>query len=453
MKQHTKLLAAVFLLTTSVVMVIATSFAWMALSEKPVAQGIQIAIAGSHTVLVAPDITVVQEGQELHYPGKFSENLNFSDYEQYGYLRTLGGLLPVSTADGENWYIPTYYRKDDPQVLSGEAYVGQLRPTVDFVQDRTLAYANLLPEQLDNTCHGHYVYLDFWVVAPVNGYKLRVSTSAESAGSFVVDQMKPEQTTVNGQQTYTLTGTNRQTAASMRIGFLVNEDTVVDDSMLAYSKTEYYNKSYTHLQGTYGQQGVGALERPTTRFTIYEPNGDLHPTQVLLPNGTAVPDGAYVITEPLGIGGNPTSVRDRLTVQLTSSWMKVDGETRIEQMFRTFMINRDLSGQTADSLQQQFYTSWLQHQIYPYVTKGEFITNMEMLYQFADNKLVQAETLLQTELSGATEDVWMTQLTGGAPQRIRMYIWLEGQDVDCVSTAATGSFAISLELAGSNDDT
>jgi len=34
------------------------------------------------------------------------------------------------------------------------------------------------------------------------------------------------------------------------------------------------------------------------------------------------------------------------------------------------------------------------------------------------------------------------------PQRIRMFIWLEGQDPDCIGFADSVPFAIGLELAG-----
>lgn len=192
MKQQTRLLAALLLLITAVVMVITTSFAWMTISDSPVAQGIQITISGSHTVLVAPDMTQTRDGQVLHYPGEFSDTLNFANLSQYDYLKDIGGLLPVSTANGEEWYLPEYYRKGDAEVLSGDAYAGQLRPTTQFKLDDTLRFANLSAKKMENAVDGNYVYLDFWVVAPVDGYKLRVSTGAEGAGSFAIDLLEPE---------------------------------------------------------------------------------------------------------------------------------------------------------------------------------------------------------------------------------------------------------------------
>lgn len=452
MKQKTKLMAAVLLLVVALIMVFATSFAWMTISDAPVVQGIQVTIAGSHTVLVAPDISQVQGTQVFHYPGKFSDELNFAEYSQYDYLQQVGGLLPVSTADGENWYIPTYYTNTSPEVLAGDAYAGQLRPTTDFLHDQTLQYANLTPEQMKRSADGSYVYLDFWVVSPADGYKLRVSTGADSAGSFAIDLPDPRQTDAQGGVTYELTGSNAQTAAAVRVGFLINEDTLLDDSMLLYTKSEGFNSQYHQLQGIYTEPGMGAMGLPNTRFTIYEPNGDLHPSHVLDANGNPVAEGQYALTKPLGKGGIATDVRDRVTVQLTTGWTAAGENSMIQQQFLTFMAGRNTAGETSQSLKTEFFRNWLQHQIYPYVTKGNFLASTGDLYAIAgQDSIAQSEEIAALNQGGATEDVYMTELIGGVPQRIRMYVWLEGQDVDCINSAAAGSFAISIELAGGNE--
>ena len=451
MKRYTKLLSAVLLLVTTLVMLITTSYAWMTMSNAPVVEGIQITVVGSHTVMVAPDISYVKDGQVIHHPGKFSESLNFSQYDQYDYLQQSGGLVPVSTSDGQIWYIPVYYQLEDREVQSGDAYAGQLRPFWDFKRDDTFAYANLTASDEEKMASGSYVYLDFWVVAPVDGYKLRVSTGDEGAGSFGIDLLKPEATVANGETVYGLTGENKQAAACMRVGFMVNEDIIMNDSMLLYSRSDYYNSSYSRLQGVMPEPGMGSGYSSNTSFTIFEPNGDLHPTEVIDSRGNTIVNGQYVLTEPLGRGGATTSIQDRLTVQLTNSWIDLGGETAISQMFRTFMAGRDLSGETPESLQNKFYVNTLQHQIYPYVQKGRFLTSTESLYAVAgSDKIADAEQIAGLPQSGATEDVYLTELTGGVPQRIRMFIWLEGQDVDCINAAATSSFAVSIELAGSN---
>ena len=168
-------------------------------------------------------------------------------------------------------------------------------------------------------------------------------------------------------------------------------------------------------------------------------------------NGNLVTDGQYAVTDPLGAGGRPISVQDRLTVQLANRWHAVDTETRIAQMFRTFIAGKNLAGETARTLKNEFYIDWLQYQLYPYVTKGSFITRTADLYTAAGySGVVQAQDTNLLDRSGATDDVYMATLEAGVPQRIRMFIWLEGQDVDCINAATTGSFALSIELAGSN---
>ena len=62
----------------------------------------------------------------------------------------------------------------------------------------------------------------------------------------------------------------------------------------------------------------------------------------------------------------------------------------------------------------------------------------------------ESQTLTGLMRDGATDDVYITQLEGSVPQRVRMFVWLEGQDVDCINAAATSGFAISIELAASN---
>lgn len=441
MKKYKKLQISAFLLLIALVMVVAVSYAALTMSTNPALEKLHVSIGGSHTIQVAPDITYTDaNGNVYHYPGAFSDHMNFSDYAQYDYLREIAGLVPVSTADGQSWYLPTYYERDDALVQSGLAIAGQIRPTTEFLEDIRLEYANLDPSKADMVQQGHYIYLDFWVVAPVNGYELRVSDGDDGIGTYVIDLIEPEATETGSGVVYTLTGVNQQAAASIRIGFLVNENFLLDDSMLYYSQSEHYNSKYTRLQGYYAEPGEMTFYNPSTHFTIFEPNGDLHPDA-----SSGVADGEYAITQPLGPGGVPVNVSDRLTVQLRSSWIMAKNEPLLAQMFETFLVSKDLSEETLESLRQGFYSQYL---LYPYVNKGNFIANTGALYSHANNGMVGAEQIQGLHQAGATDDVLITELVGGIPQRIRMFIWLEGQDVDCVNSVATSGLAISIELAG-----
>ena len=55
-KIHIKLISMAVTLLLSVTVVIASSYAWMVLSANPVATGIQVAIGGGNTILIAPNV-------------------------------------------------------------------------------------------------------------------------------------------------------------------------------------------------------------------------------------------------------------------------------------------------------------------------------------------------------------------------------------------------------------
>ena len=50
--------------------------------------------------------------------------------------------------------------------------------------------------------------------------------------------------------------------------------------------------------------------------------------------------------------------------------------------------------------------------------------------------------------AGATIDAVIVSLKKNVPQRIRMFVWLEGQDIDCTNEAALKTLLLNLELAG-----
>ena len=112
-KLYVKLTLAVAAFLAAAVMIVSVSYAWMTLSESPAANGLSVTIGGGNTILLAADLTATVKNadgteQVAHYPAEFSSDLNFAAYDSYGYLNELGGLSPVSTADGEYWILPTY---------------------------------------------------------------------------------------------------------------------------------------------------------------------------------------------------------------------------------------------------------------------------------------------------------------------------------------------------------
>ena len=313
-----KLIAMTLLLFTSIVVVASASFAWLTISEDPTVNGIQVSLSGGNSILIAPDITKTVKGKVYHYPGSFSGTLDYSQHSSYDYLQELGGLSPVSTADGIHWFYPVYYDKDDEAVLSGSASAGDLRPVEEFPLDNTLLYANQKDDS-ENLLTGHYVYLDFWVVAPDADYVLRIS-GGTNGGTYVIDLLDPQMSSESASGFILKNDGITSTSTSVRVGFLTSSKHISDDSYLHYSNSKAYNSKYTSLRGVYAEPGEVPKNLKDYRFMIYEPNADSHPTG-------AAQEGSYMATHPLGmVSGVPTpiSVRGFTAVQMTNWWSKAE---------------------------------------------------------------------------------------------------------------------------------
>ena len=185
------------------------------------------------------------------------------------------------------------------------------------------------------------------------------------------------------------------------------------------------------------------------RFTIYEPNGDLHPETVYNALGDEIRDGQYAFTKPVGKDGKPVAIRDRLTVQLRNGWLTNEYGLALEPLFQASIAGQALGGADEQTLERGFYFDYLQQQTSTYLTRGQFLPSTGMLYGL-DQTVVSNEQLQSLGTAGATSDVMIVQLEKNVPQRIRMFIWLEGQDPDCIGFAGSVPFAIGLELAGGN---
>lgn len=451
-KIYIKLIAMALALVLSVSVVVMSSYAWLVLAGNPVATGIQVAIGGGNTILTAPNIRTVDEDGTVHnYPGYFSDKLNFGQQDNYEYLQGLGNLTPVSTVNGVDWFLPAYYSGNDQEVQEGKIPSGALKDISQFQWDGELSYANLDKEKDQNKIDkGSYIYLDFWVVAPGGDYYLRVSTGVEelNGGSFVIDLMEPKQE--NGS--YTLKLPKGSAAAAVRVGFLANDLTIVDDTMQRYIDSRYSDERFTSLRGLYQEPNTGTAYLLENRFTIYEPNGDYHP-------GSKQLNGSYVETKPLGFSNDQITeqrTKDNLTVQGANTWAPaVEGTegTALEQRFKTALFAGIWEKMNADAIMNSFYGNYLQGVVAPYVRKGSFAAKTQNLYALLGegSKPVSQSELEKNLNAGATDDVYIIKLERNVPQRVRMFIWLEGQDMDCVDSVNSARFAVNVELAGGSE--
>ena len=425
-KAYIKIACTAAALLCAMAMIVMSSYAWLTASTSPVAEGIQVAVGGGSTILLAPDL-VNDAGK--HYPGAFGATLRLDDLLNTG---AYSGLTPVSTADGLSWYLPVYYTEDDPEVQAGTARARDLKPYDQFLCDETLTYANL-PVDDERAAKGSYLYVDFWVVSPGSRYELRVSTSddASGAGSYVVDLPQVVET----KDSFAMQTPEYPASESLRVGFLVNQNAAAE-SAAAYTANGG-DQRYTKLMGDYQKAGEQVQPASYNTFHIYEPNGSSH---------TAQRETGYIATYPLG--RNDTSVTGipvggRLSVQMASQWE----ENTVKDLF-TASVQQAGDTATAAEVQAQLYKNLAGRS--DYVNKGQFIQNTGKLYEnLGQDHTVLRDTLEQMAKAGANESNSIVTLERNVPQRIRMFIWLEGQDADCVSGASVSGFAMRIELAGS----
>lgn len=418
---HIKILASALLIVLSLSMLVMVTFAWYVMSTAPEVSGMQIKI-GSDTIRVAPDC---QDASGQHYPGAFQGVL---ETDTTAIPENFWGLIPVSTADGKHWFSATYESLEN----------GGDQKEDEYLEDTTLSSANLTARPKSG---GNYLYLDFWVVAPKD-YDLRVSTATRGSGQSgsyvkVFPQVKKD-----AAGNYSLDETQRQAESSLRIGFLVNEDVVSGES---YKKSTNHDSAYKILKGVYQEQGK---ELPTskTSFTIYEPNCDWHADTQF--------SGQYKETQPLAlVNGKPQQVKletydgTKLAAQTSATWTRTDDgkQTKLAQALQTAMLEAkttDRSVTNGQSAGEYLLNQYLKGQLSGYITSGQFVKSTRDLQ---DGVRLDKENI---EKYGAADDAVIVSLKKNVPQRIRMFVWLEGQDIDCTNEAALKTLLLNLELAG-----
>lgn len=417
---HIKILASALLIVLSLSMLVMVTFAWYVMSTAPEVSGMQIKI-GSDTIRVAPDC---QDESGQHYPGAFQGVL---ETDTNAIPENFWGLIPVSTADGKHWFSATYESLENGGDQKEE-----------YLEDTTLSSANLTARPKSG---GNYLYLDFWVVAPKD-YDLRVSTATRGSGQSGSYVKVFPQVKMDAAGNYSLDETQRQAESSLRIGFLVNEDVVSGES---YKNSTNHDSAYKILKGVYQEQGK---ELPTskTSFTIYEPNCDWH--------ADTESNGHYNQTLPLAWKDGKVkpvtleSVQTKLAAQTSATWTRTDDgtQTKLAQALQTAMLEAkatDRSVTDAQSAGEYLLNQHLKGQLSGYITSGQFIENTGTLKDGTS-----LTDMTDMDKAGATTDAVIVSLKKNVPQRIRMFVWLEGQDIDCTNEAALKTLLLNLELAG-----
>lgn len=425
----------------ALVLLATASFAWFTISTKPEVT-MQVALYTDRTLLLANDIDGV--------PGQFSQYLSLSEN-----FAGLAPLRPVSTADGINWFLPAY-----------DTQTGELAPVSEFILDNTLEHANVkvtdengreLTGDDYNAVErkGYYVYTDFWMKTEEDGANVRLSVPAlygsaadrqagitgefgllgeelSSAvyGTYVVgepalDNSDPSNPKIAQRQ--------EQPETAIRVGFLVyqNEETLETGSGGETLPFAVYEPNAGLRAGAAGME---------MDYVVPNENGTVHNTKEAYISGFTAQDavlanGNYVITQPIALGPDGKGMLgsiapENLIAQTSSIWdptetvktlsgQREGGNTRPNSndiaVFGQFLKTDDRFVITGEEGQSQ-----------PLPIEGE---NAEVASDIAGSHII-------------------VTLKKDTPIRVRLFVWIEGQDVDCWNDISAGTCRINLELAG-----
>ena len=165
---------------------------------------------------------------------------------------------------------------------------------------------------------------------------------------------------------------------------------------------------------------------------------------------------AALLRQGAGVGDDCQSVHLQLVVVVEAQRL-VDPDTRVKLEAALFQFKTQLGGEkmnalTAEQAAELFYAKYLQGQYSFLVQKGHFFLDSTSLSTGLDpnTRSIAGAELGTYKTAGATEDAVIVRLERNVPQRIRVFIWLEGQDADCTGAAENLRFAVNLQLAGAN---
>ncbi len=428
-----KMIAMASIMLASLLLLVSVSFAWFSISTSPEVSGLQVTLFSDRAVLVSAD------GET------FDQSVSLAETFKY-----YADLKPISTVDGVNWFRAEYANTGSVKsfILDNTGKHGNVGI---YMKDASGNFTDTLlgPSELfDAEQEGYYVYCDIWLATELEE-GCRVTLSAPDLAVGNLQEWETDEEHEHGAKygSYALAAYKK-----------------ADDSETVYNID---NNAQTALRVGFMTYKV---DGSTDRFVIYEPNADqrslpdLKPSGgdevyikdfVLLPNENFNPDdpnstepqylnyrdGTYIPTYPIGIvkdqNGNdtyvPTAIApENLIIQKRSAWDESEIEAQI------------LAGKSLNSNNIASF--------------GSFVRSTSTLTNSLNN--LPPETKFHTFLpepgdpnTGLASESIIVTLPGRkdgetlSAQKVTMFIWLEGQDVDCWNDIADGTFVINLEFA------
>ena len=479
---RSKLNMTMIALVVSFVVLVMAAFAWFTLSTNPEIKGMSFRVNAEQAVLVSQDGT------------NFSTSEDLSDK-----FKDVGALVPTSTVDGLNWFVCKYDMNGNvlqsPDTNFGTQFQylrfpnggneGVVKNTTENSGETTTTQADTTNATV-NEKQCYYIYTDIWLKTEQDQAKVYLSIPNNAAdynqdatennhyGSYVMSYHVNE--TADGQKQIQLTEGGSETSA--RVGFLVMQ----------------------------GENGSTASENPeytdvtSNNFYIYEPNADRRSEvdkssddydadqyvagfkakegigSSNLSYGNA--KGCYLPTYPIGLNADTkTPLKNALdTIKTNNSnynetvkkWNS-DGQGKTDT-YKGY--DGQISEFPADHLLVQKASTWKKsegtatQELTSETFNSTMIGSMGTFFPLTNLKEIYPEN---KKLGGSNSDytafksesitgdlrssVPLVTLTKNNPVKVRLYFWLEGQDVDCWNDIADTDFLVNLEFVGDVDNT
>lgn len=309
-----------------------------------------------------------------------------------------GVLRPISTYDGVHWYLPNY------------SSVGSVN---GFREVRLQDVSNRVSAPGVEETGNYLNYFDIWIRTrdPDTGYALKLNNPNKTGSGYHVEDFETVYGTYvlwapqwSGGRYVNPTSTN-DAMASLRVGFGILDD---QDNM--------------------------------TKFVIYEPNADLRSHFL---DGGFEPAAGSGTKEELGTLdylGQGTSGGTKVGSYDTGRLDNTFYSTQVPQFTAGTDGGEDSYTMVDQPTLRQKASSWNTDKIAALTTEGSL--NSRCIRTIGDFVNSSGQVVAYSQLES------MAVITEGTPQKIRVFIWIEGQDVDCWNQISDGSIFANFEFRG-----
>ncbi len=431
-------------MVTSLAVLTTAGFAWYTLSTNPEISGMQVTLEGDRNIWIS------KNGAD------FFRHIDISA-EMSSEMST---LRPVSTYDGLNWYVCDYHSSS-----------GNIIEDEFFLKDWCISEEHGTEGHTHCDNGGFFAYTDIWITTKAGSAKIRLSIpdsderygEEETSGCYVLSY--DYSVDKEGVKTIKLMSRGPETCA--RVGFMVFDATSGEEDPVVLGKTENlaeklkeegFNKGYDFFIYEPNADVRSELNKQDSRYLT-----DIYVSQLrikkLMIGDTAfdypASNGSYMQTFPIKQAEAQTLEdteedsrgtlqqaapalfpASKLIVQKAAAW----NSAKVSEMEEKTFTEADNAVDLLNELMQN-----------DCITRGRFAnenTVQNALYNGANTYFPTAlDSTPDTGNAASPTSQHMFTLKAGEIRQIRLFFWIEGQDIDCWNDVAGMNFLTRIEFA------